>query len=330
MKKFFLLAASAMMVFASCNKIENVYNGEAQEIGIFAVNKVATKGAVTGTTFPDEFNMAVAAYLAEGYQATPADYFARTVFTKNIEGVWTGSQYWPLSAAKINFLAVAPEIDDVVTTVFGVVGTPALYASKAVVTLVNNHNNQHDVMYAAAQGACDGNGTYSNVGMVFKHALSWLTFNVNAGSDPKITINSVDVNDAYFGGILTIDHTNFASTDADLAKTIALTNTNWAVTDANKIAKRNVLAANFADGVMVVPGRQTTLTLKYTIEQADGTKNNFSREFTLQGTWEEATKYIYDIKVTLSEIKIDPTVKAWDPTDPENTPVYVPEPAPAS
>ena len=62
MKKFFLLAASAMMVFASCNKIENVYNGEAQEIGIFAVNKVATKGAVTDATFP-EVDMAVRLYI---------------------------------------------------------------------------------------------------------------------------------------------------------------------------------------------------------------------------------------------------------------------------
>lgn len=328
MKKFFLLAASAMMVFASCNKIENVYNGEAQEIGIFAVNKVATKGAVTDATFPD-VNMAVAAYLAAGYQATPADYFAKTVFSKT-GAVWTGSRYWPLSQATINFLAVAPEIDDVVTTVFGV-GTPAAsYASKAVVTLENNETNQHDVMYAAAQGTCAGDGTYSNVGMVFKHALSWLTFTVNAGSDSKITINSVDVNNAYFGGTLTIEHTNYASTDADEAKTIALNKTNWEVADANKIAKRNVLAANFADGVMVVPGSQTTLTLNYTIKQADGTQNNFSREFTLQNTWEEATKYIYDIKVTLSEIQIAPTVETWGSTDPENTPVLVPEPAPAS
>ena len=53
MKKFFLIAASALMVFASCTKVNINYenDGQPQEIGVFAVNKNMVKGAVSNGTF---------------------------------------------------------------------------------------------------------------------------------------------------------------------------------------------------------------------------------------------------------------------------------------
>ena len=57
MKRFFFLASSATAMLAACNKTEIVPTGDAQEISFVAVNKVATKVPVDGTTFQNEFTM---------------------------------------------------------------------------------------------------------------------------------------------------------------------------------------------------------------------------------------------------------------------------------
>ena len=86
MKKIFLIAASAMMVLASCTKVVINYPEDAQpqEIAMFAVNKSATKapvgGAVEGATFPTDYNMMVAAYLVSGTgNTTPGEYFTNKI-----------------------------------------------------------------------------------------------------------------------------------------------------------------------------------------------------------------------------------------------------------
>ena len=117
MKKIFLIAASAMMVLASCTKVVINYPEDAQpqEIAMFAVNKSATKapvgGAVEGATFPTDYNMMVAAYLVSGTEnTTPGEYFTNKIFAKKgSAATWTGGQYWPVSAATLNFVAIAPE-----------------------------------------------------------------------------------------------------------------------------------------------------------------------------------------------------------------------------
>ena len=57
MKKFYFLAVAATAMLAACNKTEIVPTGDAQEISFVAVNKVATKVPVDGTTFQNYDNM---------------------------------------------------------------------------------------------------------------------------------------------------------------------------------------------------------------------------------------------------------------------------------
>ena len=83
MKKLFVFAASAMMVFASCTNNEVVYDNETpQEIGFSPVNKSMTRAAISGTAFTHS-NMVVAAYLADVTGGTASDYFGKTTFTKS-------------------------------------------------------------------------------------------------------------------------------------------------------------------------------------------------------------------------------------------------------
>jgi hypothetical protein len=331
MKRFFFLAVAATCLLASCNKTEIVPTGDLQEISFTAVNKVATKVPVDGTTFLTGDNMDVAAYLAAGDGATHGNFFKETLFSYNsTTGTWTGQRYWPLSDATINFLAVT-------NTGGGVTGhvqntfdatTPA---SEVVSVLTGNHNaSQTDLMFAAGQGTHTQGAAYPSVGMVFKHALSWINFRVKTThttgtGQPTITVNSITLNDAAVNGTLTVTNANYAAT-SNTCVTTSLT-TDWSsltysdmklietgiVTDdaTDALELEDDFAVFGGNGILVVPSNQTSFTINYTITQpeADGTSNTFNYTYNLAGnTWDMAKKYVYYITMTLSEIQIAPEV----------------------
>ena len=276
MKKILLIAASAMMVFASCTKVNVNYpdNGQPQEIAMFAVNKKATKAPVAGETFPTDYDMMVAAYLASGdlTENGNGDYFDGTLFTKGSGDFWTGGKYWPVSTSTINFLAIAqqpessPYTGDVSEVVFGVgETTKSNFTKQAVVTFVNNQTtadnyNQFDLMYAAGQGVHTVGGDYANVEMTFKHALSWIKFTVatnvkNTSANDNtysMTVNSICLSGASYGGTLTVD--NSANYNARPTNTSGVLSVNsnvatgtctWTSTENDK--KDNVYVPGAAD-----------------------------------------------------------------------------------
>lgn len=197
MKKVLLLAVAAMTMLAACNKTEVVPTGEAQEISFVAVNKTATKTPVTGNAFREGDNMAVAAYIVDGAK-TPGNFFKETLFKKDAgETYWTGepARFWPLTTSTINFLAVTETGGGVDNTEVEFEATN--YASAATVVLANNDKlNQNDLMFAAGQGSHTQGGTYSAVSMVFKHALSWINFQVWKvdATGYELKVNSITLN----------------------------------------------------------------------------------------------------------------------------------------
>lgn len=332
MKRFFFLAVAATAMLAACNKTEIVPTGDAQEISFVAVNKVATKVPVDGTTFLTGDNMDVVAHLAAGDGATAGTYFKETLFT-NVSGTntWAGKRYWPLSDATINFLAV--------TNTGGGVGghventfNSTNPAYEVVSALTGNEDaNQTDLMFAAGQGTHTQGGAYNAVPMVFKHALSWINFRVKTGNglttdDPTIVINSITLNNAAVNGTLTVTNANFAAT-SNTCVTNNLT-TDWSsVSYSNmKLIETGIVTDDATDalqltdefavfggnGILVVPSNQTSFTINYTITQPDATPNTFNYTYNLAGNkWEMAKKYVYYITMTLSEIKIAPEVASW-------------------
>ena len=332
MKRFFFLAAAATAMLAACNKTEIVPTGDLQEISFTAVNKVATKVPVDGATFLTGDDMDVVAYLAAGDGATHGNFFKETLFSYNsTTGTWTGKRYWPLSDATINFLAV--------TNIGGGVGghventfNSTNPAYEVVSALTGNEDaSQTDLMFAAGQGTHTQGGAYTTVGMVFKHALSWINFQVRTdngvgNADPKIAINSITLNNVPVNGTLTVTNENFATTENTCTTESLDANWNNTVTANMKLVETGIvtddfkndllLTKNFAefggDGVLVIPSDQTSFTINYTITQPDGTPNTFNYTYNLAGnTWDMAKKYVYHITMTLSEIQIAPSVTSW-------------------
>lgn len=318
MKRFFFLTVAATALFAACNKTEVVYNNDPQEIAFNAVNKTAVKAPVDGVAFPTDDNMQVAAYLAQGDagagQITSGNYFAATLFDYAGE-FWKGSRYWPLSESIINFLAISqPDPASPVTTVFDST-TPA---AGATVTLADNSTAQYDLMYAAAQGHCTP-GVYPDVDMVFKHALSWIYFTVktNVTGTGKITVNSITLNDAVYNGVLTLTNncynvtSSYTSAAANVDADWTTVGTKQNVPVVSGAVTCGTSALDFGNGLLVLPGNQTSFTINYTITHDTGVANTLTYTYTLGGEWAMAKKYIYNITLNLNEILIDPVVADW-------------------
>ena len=322
------------MAFAACNKTEVVYPDGPQEISFTAVSKVATKAPVAGSAFSTGDNMDVEAYLSEG-GAAAGTYFTETTFSNNGSN-WTGGKYWPLTPSTLNFLAVTNTGGGVAEHVENVFTTTAS-AQSVVSTLTGNEDkSQTDLMFAAGHGN-NTPGNYPVVSMTFKHALSWITFNVKNGTagGPTITVNSITVNGVAANGTLTVTNPNFAALAAATGTGICTTeNLSAEWTAKSTAANLKVLKddANYADalvltngfvefgkGVLVVPGDQTSFTINYTVTDG-GNSNTFNYTHTITGTpqptWDMAKKYTYNVTITLNEIQITPIVDGWDDTTP--------------
>jgi hypothetical protein len=273
-------------------------------------------------------------------------FFTETNFDYNsTTGSWTGGRYWPLSDAVISFLAVTNtggEVTGHVQNTFD--GT--VPASKVVSVLIGNDDaSQTDLMFAAGVGTHNqGDASYTKVGMVFKHALSWINFTVktthgDATSDPKITVNSITLNDPYVNGTLTVTNAYYADPANNVTEKLA---TDWgALSTADmKVIEKGITTTAEADellltttekafggnGILVVPGKQTSFTINYTITQPDETASTFEYTHLLNtaGTnnmWVLAKKYVYNITMSLTEIQIAPSVTSWGTPD-ESDPVF--------
>lgn len=312
MKKVLCFAAVATILFAACQKTTVVGDySSPQEIGIFSVNKTMTKaGAINTTTFPTDYPMQVSAYLAEGATAA-GEYFENKKFSYSTDA-WVGGQYWPISTAKINFFAAAPEISGVTTTTFN----PIADSKKtATITVTGNATNQYDVMYALGQGSHTAGQAYTNVPMVFKHALSWICFSATSGHTggdaPTITVNKITVKDVAFDGTgtLTVSSDNYTSTTSANVKSENVTPT-WKVTA--KTSTKEIAEASFSYGMLIIPETYNpTFTINYTVTQ-NGTSFTYDYNYNPgSSTWEAGKKYSYNITITLQEIKITPTVDTW-------------------
>ena len=324
MKKFFFLAAAATLTFAACNKTEVVYDDNPQEIAMFAVNNLATKAPVADANFLEGDNMSVAAYLVSGDGATPGNFFAKTAFGKN-GNYWTGGKYWPISTAKISFLAITETgggVDKSETTFNGNM------ASQATVNLTgNNVLDQNDLMYAAAQATHEQGAAYAPVPMVFKHALSWINFSIRTNLAPgQVTVNSIALNGACTDGTLTVTYNNYNEEGTPDLSTAwakatkkgsplyvpAAPNAEGVVNQAAAQVANDGDYVPYGNGLLVVPGYSAdSFTINYTLKQDDDVAQTFDYTYTFPAdlNWEMAHKYIYKINITFTEIEIDPEVE---------------------
>lgn len=328
MKKNLLILAVAAAALASCSSDEVVSKNtsltgndiQQKEISISPLAKPSTRSsetttAIDGATYPNNLIMQVAAYAFPNPASTwsAGAYFGKTPFD-GTGSIWTGDpkRYWPLTDAYVSFLAVAG-----VETADITFGDPSGSAASVTYDAASS-TGKFDLIYSGKQEhvAQSGNSlTYpDDVDMVFKHALSWLQFNVKAASSDyasRIKVSQIVINDATQTGSFAITNTGY-NTVGDPTPTGVWTPDAAAAYTVNDNATVTLTNANQSLGTaLLVPNPAgnsfTSFTIYYTIDDVAFTFNYTPASLTLA----QATKYIYDITFTLTEIIIDPEVQDW-------------------
>lgn len=365
MKKNLFLISVVALALGACSNDSTIEQNTATElqpaeIAFSPLTQPSTRtdcyNAVPSTSFPGNYTMDVSANVNAGLT-----YFSGINFAQD-GTYWEGAapQYWPLSPATLNFLAVT----NWTTTPASVVSTAFTNcAQSAVVTLGNNaptdltspsvSNAQHDLMYAVGRGVVTQSGnnlTYAGnsagnatpVDMVFKHALAWVNFTVQTAADygTGFKLNSITLHNAYYGGTYTLNNaTNYNyvydGNTYDSRTATPITGT-WGNTPTNQGA--NVVVPGWTSGTSLsttpaTVGNGLIIVPTYGLTPAANSFTGFTIEYQFNGqtfsythnenvTVEQAKKYTYAITFTLTEIQINPSVTGWDAVS--STPVPVP------
>lgn len=339
MKKKLLFLATAAVALASCSSDSTIsenpsatLGSQQTEIAFAPISQPSSRAAIQGATFPVTNNMEVVAYQTDP-TAEKGNYFPKTTFTRySTTNIWKGttSRFWPLSPAKINFFAVS----GAGITPTNITIDPAL--NKTSVATVNyssaTSTTQSDIMYAFGRGYVNqvGNTLYFNsattsdapVNMVFKHAMSLIKFQVKAADEVSqaITINSIKLNGAVYGGTLTI-----TSDDAITASTGTPTfSFGWQENDTED----DVIVPNISNYTLTqtyYPADDATWASLIVVPNAAQGFSNFVVNYTLDGkahtytytpsparSVEAGHVYTYQLNFRLHEITIEPTVTTWE------------------
>ena len=344
MKKLFLFSVAAL-AFCACSSDETVSensaaNQQPKEISFFALNKGATRAAITDAVFPTTLGMKVSALDLTNHRK----FFDETAFSHGTT-YWEGSpkRYWPLSPVQINFLAIANansnNTDGVTWTT---TGTAASEAQSVQVVMADNYaasTAQRDFMFAVGNGQVTKNGNNlsfpTKVDMEFKHTQAYLVFNLKAADDASkaIKITNVELKNVYTQGTATIArHTpgTYADASTDLTwdrSTGATDAANYRSVTTTQAAISQSLTTDFVETghLMVVPNTTaantyadngtTMLQISYLLDGKD-----YTLEYVLDNdTYKAGYKYVYNITFKLHEIVIDPKVTVWNTDTNDNS-----------
>jgi len=334
MKKLFLFSVAALAICA-CSKDEKIAevsaSNQQKEIKLFAVAQPNTRAAIDGSTFTPTTMMVTA------YDATAgANYFGATSFTGSGDS-YTGGKYWPFSPGTINFLAIAEANSDNTT---GVTWGPTISAvasnptEKVQIVMGDNSSAQRDLMYACgtgtvSQGVNSALSFPTDVDMTFKHAQAWVKFYVQAANEASeaITINYIRLNSVSCRGTYLVTHANWNETKASRDAADPAGNLDGSVsgawseystyaTNINAVKDGSFTGLDhdaatlpqYYGSLMVVPDQgMASFTINYTLGG-----NTYDYTYTpASTTLAQATKYTYNITLTLHEIVIDPEVTDW-------------------
>ena len=217
MKKILIFAA-AIAIMAACAKTQ-VVNEDSGEIGVSPVSYMSTKvGAVIGTAYPntESFNVFACHTSGEngesfktgdGTLTADADalYLDDYKFVNDGTGTWHGNPaaYWPKTGS-LYFAGYSPA---------DITKASATYdfnriAPKLTITdfeqggYNNGKSSMHDLMWFDVTSTSANTGTPD---VVFKHALSYITFSLSCDESVKgiYTVKNVTLKDIY--GIGTFD-----------------------------------------------------------------------------------------------------------------------------
>ena len=338
MKKIFfsLLAIAAV---AACAKSEIEYE-DAGEIAFSPVASNITKSVAgyNGDTFDGVFPTGVYLYVFAnasndaGTEWTDP-YFANALFkwdgdkgkedvqgTVATEGAYAGfpPRYWPnVKTLKFAGYSDACNVSDLTPTMNS--DLSALTIEGYVQDNTKTAEGANDLMWFP----CDGTAydkTANEIAANMMHACSWITIKVagDAVTAQNWTLNSLVVTDLIHSGAVVCGATTATWTldtttaDEDYYKA--------GTTFTQEYVKYEDNTNNF----IVLPQEPTTLEVNYTYVSDNRGTTDTSDDITLTETksvsldyvaagtaWQPGVHYIYNVKITATEILIDPVVVDW-------------------
>ena len=350
MKKYFIIAAAALVALAACTKSEIDTPKEAGQINFTAVAGKATKAPIESNYYPTDIPFGVFCYALVDNKTWASNSADGQLYMNNetvsystsadANGIYAPSTtyYWPLSGS-LTFIAYSPKAENVAAS-----HNPSTKVLTITDYAVNSAAaSQQDLMYSNTNADCvetdnNKNGQYysanndtpstaKGVNIVFNHALSQVKFNVKKASgldNYTITVNSITFH-AYNKGTLTVTNDS-PSWGSQAFLTEAAFDYNANVPAGGVVAPNN--DQSFAAcGVANMPVPQTlaastqTFTINYSLSKTVGestvdlgsksvTKDLYVNEQGLTA-WAPNTIYNYNIVIDLKKIYFNPTIETW-------------------
>lgn len=292
MKRLFILATAATVALASCTKTQVVYNEAPEEIGFKAITGVMTKAVDQWDTANDV--MGLYAYEA----GTTTEHLENVMFKKDGESFvgWSGSAhlpyYWPLGK-NLDFVVYAPHA----------VSADYNPATKVLTYPVDNSgDDQIDVLYGAKMLA-NSPKSPNAYSVDMKHALAWIQVNIKADQAGVLKVNSFSLTDIVKTATMNVNYTN--ADEPALSWTNPSTAAPLALLSGDTSIGTEYTSVNF----LILPAAdQTAFAMSYDL----GTNTGKRWDKDITGDWKAGYKYVYNIEVGASEIKINPTVDSWE------------------
>ena len=200
MKRLIIVFLSAVVLFASCAKVENfsARNSKNTEIVFNTRTSVTTKAIVESTVMADNFG--VYGYVVPGDYSANGGYLIKNGKYDKDGNALDGPYYWPKSDNNVGIDFIFTAYSQYATSPKWEQDTLKLAVPALTQALINDPDGFNDVLWAqtAYNHHQDGNvgAEHERVLLNFKHALSWIQFR---GEVENANVKWVKVKQISFG-----------------------------------------------------------------------------------------------------------------------------------
>ena len=312
MKKLVIILIAVLPLLSACMEMQSVYDNPGKELlAVSAVSGVPTKAPVPGSTFSTSRVMTLSAWYNAPESGTSENYFSAQTFRYNSESsLWKASDcYWPLQGT-LSLLAWSIDDGTNSLTPTAINWVSSNYTDGVTLALPDNSTKQVDVMFAGKADA-----TKNNNALVFKHALSWLEFQVTCNTPDVITLTGITVRNVYHSGSLTAarsgDEVEFSwkslatQEDRNVAFSPIALDASWQMVGNGMLIPPQLQILN--------AGMKTCFVVHYTVPYGDGGAPIAKSRICYFGddAWEPGIKYIYKLNFTLDNLTVTTEVTPW-------------------